>query len=195
MVLALVVGDLHVPERAAGIPEAFRKMFSPGRIQYVFITGNVVCKDMFDYLRSIAPEVYCTRGECDGWGANLPDTITVEVEGVRIGLTHGHQVIPSGDRDSLAAVQRRLNVDVVISGATHIPKVHEFDSFLFINPGSSTGAFTHRDPNVVPSFVLLDIKDKSITVFTYLYEPDVADNNTLKGENSVRIKKKEWTKP
>ena len=40
MVLALVIGDLHVPYRAAGIPEAFRKMFVPGRINAVFVTGN-----------------------------------------------------------------------------------------------------------------------------------------------------------
>jgi len=31
--LALIVGDFHIPHRAAGIPEKFQRMLVPGKMQ------------------------------------------------------------------------------------------------------------------------------------------------------------------
>lgn len=208
MVLALVVGDLHVPDRAAGIPEAFRKMFTPGRIQKVFITGNVGSRDMYNYFRTIASEVYCTRGEYDGaWAANLPDTAVVEIGGLSIGLIHGHQIIPTGDKDSQAMMQRELGVDVLLTGGTHVTKITELDNNLVVNPGSITGALHPAELSVVPSFVVLDIRDRTVTSFTYRYIPDNtgraaddADDEESKpaddpsGDANIKIKKREWSK-
>ena len=52
MVFVLCVGDLHIPHRAADIPEPFKKMLTPGRINAIFLTGNVCCGEAFDYFRS-----------------------------------------------------------------------------------------------------------------------------------------------
>ncbi len=49
--------------------------------------------------------------------------------------------MPWGDKESLAVLQRQLDVDVVISGHTHQIQVNEYDQKLFINPGSATGAY------------------------------------------------------
>ncbi|KEG12991.1 vacuolar sorting protein [Trypanosoma grayi] len=190
MVLVLVVGDLHVPQRAAAVPEAFTHMFTPGRINMVLITGNVGCREMYDYFRTIAPDVYCAKGEFDSWSHNnFKETHVIEVEELKIGLIHGHQIVPCGDKDSLAIVQRKLDVDVLVSGATHHCKTFEFDGHLFINPGSITGAFTPVQPDVVPTFVLLDIKDKTVTSFSYAYAP----GEGVGGED-LAIKRKTWTK-
>ncbi|CBH18481.1 vacuolar sorting protein, putative [Trypanosoma brucei gambiense DAL972] len=202
MVLVLVVGDLHVPQRAASIPKVFTQMFTPGRIQLVLITGNVGCREMYDYFRSIVPDVYCAKGEFDScWWPNvnskhasdtdklLQDTHVINVESLRIGLIHGHQAIPCGDRDMLAMLQRKLDVDVLVSGATHNNKVFEFGGHLFVNPGSITGAFTTRRLDVVPTFVLLDIQDKKVTSFSYAYAP----GEGVGGED-FKIKRKTWIK-
>lgn len=61
---------------------------------------------------------------------------------LRIGLIHGHQVVPLGDTEALSAVARKLDVDVLISGSTHKFKAFEFEGRFFLNPGSATGAFT-----------------------------------------------------
>ena len=72
---------------------------------------------------------------------SYPDQKVVTVGQFRIGLTHGHQVVPWGDLESLALVssenkvnsiitnemviiiniqvQRQLDVDILISGHTH----------------------------------------------------------------------------
>ncbi|KAG8347612.1 Calcineurin like phosphoesterase superfamily domain [Trypanosoma vivax] len=199
MVLIVVVGDLHVPQRAAAIPEAFRQMFAPGRIQLALITGNVGCKDMYDYFCGVAKEVYCSRGEFDDcWcpqsgttsGSNpLQDSHVITVESLRIGVVHGHQAVPLGDKEALAAIQRKLDVDVLVSGATHQSKIFEFDGHLFVNPGSITGAFTPAQPDVVPTFVLLDVQGKQVMSFSYAYAPGEGAG----GEN-FKIKRRAWTK-
>ncbi|RNF11541.1 vacuolar sorting protein [Trypanosoma rangeli] len=190
MVLVLVVGDLHVPQRAAAIPEAFTHMLTPGRIKVVLITGNVGCREMHNYFRTIAPEVYCAKGEFDRWSyPQLKETHLITVEDLKIGLIHGHQVVPCGDRDSLAMLQRKMDVDILVSGATHHCKTFEFDGHLFVNPGSITGAFTPAQPDVAPAFVLLDIKGKTVTSFAYVYKP----RGGISGEDFT-IKRKVWTK-
>jgi len=38
---------------------------------------------------------------------------------LRIGVIHGHQVVPLGDAEMLAATARKMDVDVLVSGGTH----------------------------------------------------------------------------
>lgn len=38
---------------------------------------------------------------------------------LRIGVIHGHQVVPLGDPEMLGATARKMDVDVLISGGTH----------------------------------------------------------------------------
>jgi vacuolar protein sorting-associated protein 29 len=51
-------------------------------------------------------------------------------------------VIPWGDKESLAMLQRQLDVDVLITGHTHQFEAFEEDNKFFINPGSATGAYS-----------------------------------------------------
>ncbi|KAG5496166.1 hypothetical protein JKF63_02467 [Porcisia hertigi] len=204
MVLVLVVGDMWVPQRACGVPDVFCKMFSPGRIHKVLITGGVGSKEMYDYLRTIAPDLHCVASSVDEqWTDRMPESVVLTLEGLKVGIIHGHQ-IPIGDKDSLAAVQRELDVDVLVSGSTHQPKYFEFDTHLFLNPGSLTGADTECEVDVVPSFMLLDIQDKSVVTFIYQYHPgdngDASSGGASEGLapsgaiSGLRIKKREWVK-
>ena len=183
MVLVLIVGDLHIPNRAAGIPEQFRKMFVPGRINIVLITGNVCNRETFEYFKTLTADVHCVRGEYDDWSKDLPETHTLEIEDLKFGLIHGHQVIPWGDKDTLAMHQRKLDVDILVYGHTHAPKTFEFDGKLFVNPGTITGAYSPFECDVAPTFVLMDVKDSNVTCFTYQLE-----------NGEMKIKKKDWAK-
>ena len=44
MVLVLVLGDLHIPHRAADLPPKFKSMLVPGKIQHIICTGNLCIK-------------------------------------------------------------------------------------------------------------------------------------------------------
>lgn len=77
------------------------------------------------------------------WPQNLnyPEQKVVTVGQFKIGLIHGHQVIPWGDMASLALLQRQLDVDILISGHTHKFEAFENENKFYINPGSATGAY------------------------------------------------------
>lgn len=50
--LVLVLGDMHIPHREAAIPEKFKKMLVPNKMQHVLCTGNLVGKDQYNDLRT-----------------------------------------------------------------------------------------------------------------------------------------------
>ena len=117
MVLVLVIGDLHIPHRVHDLPLKFKKLLVPGKIQQILCTGNVCDKETYDYLRTISPDVHVVKGDYDESG--FPLSVTVVHNSIKIGVMHGHQCIPTGDLDSLSALARQMDVDVLISGHTH----------------------------------------------------------------------------
>ena len=103
--LVLVLGDLHIPHRASALPAKFKKLLVPGRIQHILCTGNLCTKESLDYLKTLANDVHVVRGEFDE-NLNYPEQKVVTVGQFRIGVCHGHQVIPWGDQESLALINR-----------------------------------------------------------------------------------------
>lgn len=122
------------------------------QISHILFTGNLVDRTVLDYLRSLANEVHIVRGDFDdvlhlpGVVEALPDNLTITIGEFKIGLIHGHQLVPWGDAESLAAAQRALDADILISGHTHRFATYAYDGALFVNPGSATGAFTVSSP-------------------------------------------------
>ncbi len=57
-------------------------------------------------------------------------------------VTHCSQVVPWGDAESLANLQRKLDVDILVTGHTHKNDVYEYEKKYIINPGSITGAYS-----------------------------------------------------
>ena len=167
MVLVLVLGDLHIPHRQHGLPPKFKKLLMPGKIQHILCTGNLCTKESYDYLKGLASDVHVTRGDFDE-NTSYPEQKTVTVGQFKIGLCHGHQIVPWGDMESLALLQRQLDVDVLITGHTHKFEAFEHEGKFYINPGSATGAFQPLESEVTPSFVLMDIQ--SSMVVTYVYQ-------------------------
>jgi len=166
--LVLVLGDLHIPFRCNALPAKFKKLLVPGRIHHILCTGNLCSKETLDYLKTLASDVHIVRGDFDKVSSTYPEQKVVTVGQFKIGLCHGHQIVPWGDPESLASLQRQLGVDILISGHTHKFEAYEHDGKFFINPGSATGAYNPITKSVTPSFVLMDIQ--SSTVVTYVYQ-------------------------
>jgi len=51
-------------------------------------------------------------------------------------------VLSLGDKEALAIVQRKLGVDVLIFGHSHVFSAYEHENKFFVNPGSATGAYS-----------------------------------------------------
>ncbi|KAL1744269.1 Metallo-dependent phosphatase-like protein [Schizophyllum fasciatum] len=182
MVLVLIIGDLHIPHRIHDLPTKFKKLLVPGKIQQILCTGNVCDKETYDYLRTISPDVHVVKGDYDE--TPFPMSVTVYHSPIKIGVIHGHQCVPTGDLDSLGALARQMDVDVLISGHTHTFQALEYDNRFFVNPGSATGAWSGNvKGDAVPCFALMDIQGP--VVVTYVYQ-------LVEGE--VRVEKIEWRK-
>jgi vacuolar protein sorting-associated protein 29 len=62
-----------------------------------------------------------------------------------MGRFKGNSFWVTGNFDPFQALEltaRQMNVDILVSGHTHVCKVYEKDNILFVNPGSATGAAT-----------------------------------------------------
>ncbi|DAZ99296.1 TPA: hypothetical protein N0F65_005464 [Lagenidium giganteum] len=180
--LVLVVGDSHIPHRAAEIPDKFQKMLVPNKIQHILCTGNMITKEQYEEFRVLAPNVHVVSGDSDH-ESTFPERKVISIGQFRIGLCHGHQVVPWGDEQSLAALQRKMNVDILITGHTHQHTISTENGKWFVNPGSITGAFSSTSSEVIPSFILMAVQGNKVVAFVY----------ELKGDNVV-VSKSEFVK-
>ena len=77
---------------------------------------------------------------------------------MKIGIIHG-EVYPRADSDQLLYLAKELNVDILVSGHSHQPKIEQKEGILLLNPGSP----------IVPrladrTVMLLEIKNKEVDV-------------------------------
>ena len=166
MVLVLVLGDAHIPHRASAIPPKFKELLIPNRLSAIICTGNLVAKEQIEYLRTLASEIHFVRGDFDE-NQNLPETKTCVINGWKIGICHGHQIVPWGDKEALGILQRQLDCQILVTGHTHEHQVSNADDKYFINPGSITGAWSPSSEEIIPTFMLMDLQESQISFYVY----------------------------
>jgi vacuolar protein sorting-associated protein 29 len=133
--------------------------------------------------------VQIVKGDFDD--GNYPETKVITMHNWKIGVCHGHQVVPWGDKEALGMLQRQLDVDVCVTGHTHKMGVDTHEGCLLINPGSATGAYSGLLSEVLPSFCLLDVQDSKLTVYVYELHP----NPTTPGEWDLKVQEFKHSKP
>lgn len=182
--LVLVVSDMNVPFKINDIPEQFKALLIPNKIQHVIALGNIGSKESYDYLKGLSSNFHAVRGDFDDSQA-YPESKAINIGDFKIGMIHGHQVVPWGDLEALSVIQRQLDCDILLSGHTHTSSVNVFEGKYYINPGSISGSFSPINPDPVPSFILMVIQGDFAIV--YLYE--LNDNN-----KKFEVLKMEFTK-
>ena len=124
-------------------------MLVPNKMQHVVCTGNIGM-EQYEELQSLAPNVHCVAGDFDDdefTNFSLPESSVLQVGQFRIGVMHGHQIIPWDNQDALARMRRKLNVDILISGHTHQNQVNCHDGYYHINPVSMIPCVEGKYPN------------------------------------------------
>jgi vacuolar protein sorting-associated protein 29 len=146
----LVLGDLCIPYKNYDIPKKFKNSMKPEKISTILCTGNLCNKEQYNNLKKISTQIYCAKGDYDDNKLGKDGPVLKEYEIIQLGkykvgisnlliliIVHGHQVTPWGDKESLSIWQRKLNVDILISGHTHEQSVYKYNGKLFLNPGSN----------------------------------------------------------
>ena len=151
-----LISDTHIPDRARILPQKVIEAFSD--VELILHAGDLTSPKVIDELEEIAP-VMAVQGNMDrANGIDLPKAKTVEVEGVKIGLIHG-EVYPRADSAQLLYLAKELDVDILVSGHSHQPKIEQSEGILLLNPGSP----------VVPrladrTVMLLEINNREVNV-------------------------------
>lgn len=112
--------------------------------------GDVGTYAVLRELGTIAP-VQAVFGNTDGPELGLPSSLALSLGGLRIHVSHGHE-LGSPTPTNLVA---RYQADVIVYGHTHRPLVETQGETLVVNPGAAGP----RRFNLKPSVALLRIQD------------------------------------
>ena len=182
--IILLVGDMLVPQRISDINEHFKSLLSPNKINHVLCLGNIGNKESYDWLKSLSNNFHCVKGDYD-LDESLPEQKMIQIGEFKIGIIHGHQVLPSGDINSLSNIQRQLGCNILVSGYTHELSIKVKDNALYINPGSISGAFSPSIKDNSPSFILLALQGDIAIIYTYIFNNENKKSDVKKYEYTV----------
>jgi len=185
----LIIGDSHVPSRAPKIPDEIcskiKELTKLESFNYTFFTGDLIkYSELIDFLNSrTTKDVFMVIGNMDYFegNKNLPVyqelIVPFEKENLKIGLIHGAQIEPRGDRNQLEELAIEKGDHVLISGHTHKEDIFLTEKgILLLNPGSSTGAWSFIASGI-PSFIVLYLEDKSKEISASLFQLDRNSHN------------------
>ncbi len=123
-----LISDTHGRLR----PQALDALAGVDRILHA---GDVGSLGILDDLGALAP-VTAVWGNTDGFDlrSRLVEIATVEAQGLRIRLAHGHQL---GSPKPDALRQAHPDADVIVYGHTHRPLEDRSARILVVNPGAA----------------------------------------------------------
>ena len=159
-----VLGDTHVPGRVRSVPHLVFETFRERGVELILCSGDINTLSTLKELRKLAP-LYAVRGEIDF--LDLPENKIIGVDGIKLGITHGHEALDEMGREPAVVTAREMGVDVLVLGHTHKLRQEVLNGLLVLNPGSATGAWAAAGVVREPSFMVLDVSDRSVTVETY----------------------------
>lgn len=143
-----LISDTHGLMR----PEALQALAGADAILHA---GDVGGAEVLEALRTIAP-VHAVRGNVDLNDGTLAASLALELSGVRVHVTHGHQ-LGSPSPEALAA---RYAADVIVFGHTHTAIVRNVNGTLVVNPGAAGP----RRFKLQPSVALLQLPERAVTI-------------------------------
>jgi uncharacterized protein len=118
-----IISDTHGLLR----PEALRRL---SRVDHIIHGGDIGRPGLIEELRRVAP-VTAIRGNVDkgDWAEAYPETEMVRLAERSIFILH--------DLKALQIDPVVEDVQVVVSGHSHVPKINTVGGVLYLNPGSA----------------------------------------------------------
>ena len=137
-VLVGLVADTHGLVRP-GVHAALRG------VSVILHAGDVGGDDVLAELATIAPVLAVAGNTDDPGDPRLPLSREVRAGGVRIHISHGHEL---GSPTPPRLVARYTDADVLLYGHTHIARVERIGAQLVVNPGAAGPARFNLKPSV-----------------------------------------------
>lgn len=169
-----LVADTHIPEAGPDLPpEAYEALTGCDRILHC---GDLHTLAVVDRLDRVAPTIV-SRGNGDDPRIRRPgvpddprisDKFVLDIEGVRVGLTHDLEHAEGrSEPDVLALLVRHFGerVDIAVSGHSHVPLLWGLaDGTVLVNPGSPTLPYGYRGLIGTIGFLYIDRGQFELTI-------------------------------
>lgn len=128
--------------------------------------GDIGCYEAYETIKrsNKCAAVYGNIDD-DQLKAELKEKEILKIEGCNIGLFHGH----GKKGTTLTRVMAKFkedNVDIIIFGHSHKPRIFTEDNILYLNPGS---VFYKRKEKWY-SYIILDIGEKKLEASLHFYK-------------------------
>ncbi len=131
-----LISDTHIPSRRGELPKNVLDAFKD--VDMILHAGDFEELDVADTLESIAPLIAVHGNMCNlEVKRKFPPKLTLKVEDLTIGLTHGNGR-PSSFFGRVQDLFQKDNPNIIISGHTHHPAAEVINGILMLNPGSPT---------------------------------------------------------
>jgi len=125
-------------------------------VELILHAGDVGGDDILDELQLIAP-VHAVYGNTDPPGQpRLTDSIEMTVGGVRVHVSHGHEV----GSPTPAKLLARYSEDVIVYGHTHKQLLTNADGRWVVNPGAAGP----RRFDLMPSVARMTIRGRHVEI-------------------------------
>jgi putative phosphoesterase len=133
--IVAVIADTHMPRGGRRLPDACVERLRSADL--ILHAGDVVAASVLEELEALGPPVEAVHGNMDepALREHLPATRVVDVEGLRVGMTH--DAGPRAGREERLAA-RFPGCAAVVYGHTHEPQVARSAETWILNPGSPT---------------------------------------------------------
>ncbi|MBU2044472.1 MAG: metallophosphoesterase [Candidatus Omnitrophica bacterium] len=155
----LVISDTHIPVAALSLPPIVLQ--EAKKADCCFHAGDFIEYSLFQTLCSLTKTyAVCGNMDCQQLRNELPEEMVVQLEGVKIALTHG----AGHPANLLNYIQNKFasrmeEIDIFVFGHSHCATDKESGGKIYFNPGSATDkVFT-----ACRSYGILDISGRSIT--------------------------------
>lgn len=151
MAKILVASDTH------GNKEQLKSLLTEGDFTHLIFCGDML-KDLEDINFD---NIIKVKGNWDEWVIDHKNTLeeVVEIEGVKILVTHGHKYGVKSGIGGLIKRAEQENIKLVCYGHTHIQDVQEVNNIVYLNPG----AFSYFKGGK-HTYAVVEIIDKKIIV-------------------------------
>jgi len=155
-----VIADTHIPDRASHLHPHVLDILREAGVTAILHAGDICSPKVLDQLNAIAP-VHAVQGNRDVWRlSHLPMNLSLEFEGVQIGMMHGHGGLVTYLSQKLsyfiagyqvakfqASLRREFpQAKVIVFGHTHRSENTWSGGVLLFNPGPASQFRWGREP-------------------------------------------------
>ncbi|MGP4069035.1 metallophosphoesterase family protein [Halobacillus sp. B29] len=137
MMKIVVLSDTHMPKKGKSLPG--RLVGELPSADAIIHAGDWQTKEVVEELKGYGPPVYGVYGNVDGKDIQsvFPYKQTIELNGFRIGLIHGHGEKKTTEKRAVEEYKGE-EVDLIIFGHSHLPLTRYVNKVMLFNPGSVT---------------------------------------------------------